>query len=195
MTEYDCIQRVKREWSMLPSPKHDFQHTPQEFGALVHFLLNTPSPPKHYLEIGAGKGHAARIFDSFFGFETIRLIDDGAHYSGRLERNPQAMEWIGDSMSQGAVEAIDRWGCRYDLILVDGGHSYECVKSDTFLSLRCLRDSCFIVYHDASHGEVRQWLGELVAGVVPGITHVRQFGRDEPRGHIVNTSLFRWDIP
>jgi hypothetical protein len=195
LTERECIDRVQREWDLLHNPTSEFQQTPEEFGALVYHLLGQPTPPKTYLEIGAGCGHTARIFDSFLDFDIVRLIDNGTHYIGRLKQVPKALEWLGDSMSPEAIQATDEWGQKYDFIFVDGGHSYECVKSDTNLALRCVQNPCLIAYHDARHGEVRAWLRELTSGAINGLSHVRVFGRQEPRGWIVNTSLFRWDAP
>ena len=195
LSELECIKRVESEASALKCPSSQMQQDPREFGSLIHFLLNQPTTFKHYLEIGAGCGHTARVLDSFFDFETVRLIDNEEHYRDRLDQIPKAQEWAGDSMSPDAGVAVVAWDVPYDLVLVDGGHSYECVKSDTYLALLTCGSPCFFVFHDARHGQVRRWLSDLHAGVIPGMTHVRQFGRDEPRGHIVNTSLWRWDKP
>jgi hypothetical protein len=167
---------------------HHFQQHPEELAGMIELLLT--DPPKRYLEIGAGSGNVARVLDNFFDFDIVRLIDDGKHYSGRLEQIPKAIEWIGDSTSSEAVDTIDQWGQRFDLILIDGGHAYENVKSDTYLTLRCADDPCWIAFHDARHGEVRVWLAKLQAGRIDGLTHVQLFGRQSDGKK--NLSVFRW---
>ena len=39
-------------------------------------------------------------------------------------------------------------GRRPDLILIDGGHSYECVRSDTIRALEAVSGNGIIVWHD-----------------------------------------------
>lgn len=50
-----------------------------------------------------------------------------------------------------------------DLIFIDGGHSYECVKSDTENALKILSDKGIILWHDftPSFGGVYRYLNEL----------------------------------
>ena len=168
-----------------------FQQNIEEVAGMIGLLMS--DPPKRYLEIGAGSGNVARVLDSFFDFDAVHLIDDGKHYGGRLKQVPKATEWIGDSTSQAAVTTIDRWGQKFDFIVVDGGHAYENVKSDTHLALRCVDDPCWVAFHDARHGEVRRWLAELQAGLIDGLTHVQLFGRQSDGKS--NLSVFRWQEP
>lgn len=186
MNKEEIAERIA-ELTVGVSPHH-FQQNIEEVAGMVELLLT--DPPKRYLEIGAGSGNVARVLDNFFNFEKVHLIDDGKHYGGRLEQVPKATEWIGDSTSQEATDTIDRWKQRFDLILVDGGHAYGNVKSDTYLALRCVADPCWIAFHDARHGEVRVWLAELQAGLIDGLTHVQLFGRQSDGKK--NLSLFRW---
>lgn len=172
---------------------HHFQQHPEELGGMIHLLLQQPDQPKSYLEIGAGAGHVARVLDHFFNFSAIRLIDDGKHYSGRLQQVPKAQEWVGDSTSKAAMDAVTGWGLRFDLIFIDAGHTYHEVVSDTRLALGYVADQCWLAFHDARHGEVRQWLAKLDAGCIQGVSHVRLFGRSDDGKK--NLSLFRWDKP
>ncbi len=171
--------------------RQHFQQNAEEVAGMVE-LLRT-DPPRCYLEIGAGSGHVDRVLDTFFDFDKVYLIDDQKHYSGRLTQIPKATEWIGNSMSPEAVDTIDQWGQRFDLILIDGGHAYENVKSDTHLILRCVDDPCWVAFHDARHGEVRAWLKELHEGLIDGLTHVQLFGRRDDG--LKNLSVFRWHKP
>jgi hypothetical protein len=191
MTVEECIQQIDR--MTVDVSIHHFQQNTEELGGMVHLLLQQPRQPTHYLEIGAGAGWVAKVLHSFFHFHHIRLIDNGKHYRGRLEQVPKAEEWIGDSRSPQAREAIRRWGLQYDLIFIDADHAYESVKSDTYLALTCAVSECYFAFHDARHGEVRQWLAELLEGRIPGLIHMKLFGRQSDGKK--NLSLFRWRRP
>lgn len=170
-----------------------FQQTPSELAQMISLLLSQPTLLANYLEIGAGTGWTAKVMDSFLQFEQVRLIDNGVRYSGRLERVPKALEWVGDSTTLEASQALEAWGIQYDLVYVDGDHSYRSVRSDTFLATKCAKPSCYVAFHDARHGEVRWWLKELMDGALPGLTHVQLFGRKS--GETFNLSLFKWQSP
>lgn len=170
-----------------------FQQSSIELGKLLEYMAGQSMTPKRYLEIGAGAGHVARVFNHFFAFESIHLVDNG-HYSGRLDQVPQAIEWVGDSTSPRAFEAVKAWGVTFDFVFIDGDHAAASVRSDTELALLCAESPCWICFHDARHGDVRPWLAELTAGHIPGLSHKVLCGRTDADGITRNnTSLFLYD--
>ena len=68
----------------------------------------------------------------------------------------------------------------FDLIFIDGGHSYSCVKNDTEKALKMIKKNGFIFWHDysigkKSHKDIYLYLNEL--------------RKDHDIFHIKNTSL------
>jgi predicted O-methyltransferase YrrM len=186
--DQDILDQIHRETA--GADVTQFQQDPHELALLIETLRQWPVPLRSYLEIGAGSGYVAKMFDSFFRFDTIHLIDWDQHgwSSGRRQRVPNAVEWIGDSLSNEARDAIDAWGLRFDMIFIDADHAYTSVKSDTHLAMRVMANPCAVVFHDARHGEVRVWLQQLKDGAIPGLSFVRDFQR--PTTTPPNTALF-----
>lgn len=62
----------------------------------------------------------------------------------------------------------DNWGRTFDVIFVDGDHSYDAVKSDTHNVFKLLKDEkSIIMWHDTTTGyEKPRW--EVVAGILDG---------------------------
>ena len=55
---------------------------------------------------------------------------------------------------------------KYDLIFIDGGHTYSCIKNDTEKSLEMIKEDGIILWHDfsigkKSHYDVFKYLNEL----------------------------------
>jgi hypothetical protein len=165
MTEAECIQRVRD--LTVGVNHHHFQQWPEELGKAIHRLLPQKGAIRNYLEIGAGAGHVARVWDTFFEFSEIALIDNGKLYSGRLEQALRAREWIGDSTSPLAITALAEWDLRFDLVFIDADHSYESVKADTELAAAYAAESCYFVFHDTERDGVSRWLHQLNADNSP----------------------------
>ena len=69
---------------------------------------------------------------------------------------------------------------KYDLIFIDGGHTYTCIKNDTEKSLEMIKENGLILWHDfsigkTSHKDVFKYLNEI--------------SKKYPIKHIENTSL------
>lgn len=88
---------------------------------------------------------------------------------------------------------FDNWGKKFDVIFVDGDHSYEAVKSDTANVFKLLKnEKSIILWHDTTRGyETPRW--EVVAGILDGApkeTHSRIY-------HLSNCLIsvyIPWDI-
>ena len=75
---------------------------------------------------------------------------------------------------------IGKYENLFDLIFIDGGHSYSCVKNDTEKALKMIKKNGFIFWHDysigkQSHKDIYFYLNEL--------------RKDNDIYHIKNTSL------
>ncbi len=155
----------------------EFQWNPAELVSLAAYV----GSPRRYLEIGAGSGLVCHTFNAILGFKQIHVIDDnGYDFSGpgRAKRIPQAVEWVGDSTLPECRDAVAGWGVKFDFVLIDGCHNGDAPRSDTFLVLPWLADGAFVAFHDKGWGRgqggiehgVKEWLAELAAGVIPGLT-------------------------
>lgn len=164
------------------------QQEPAELAQLIYFLLGIGHPFHDYLEIGAAAGGTARLLDDFLKLDHLYVIDlnnDGMldHegvplWKHRAENIPQAVEWVGDSHSTECRHVVDRWG-PFDLILIDGDHSYAGIRADTVLAVEHAADGAILVYHDVcapQTSDCHRWAAELNAGAVPGLTHLETFG-------------------
>jgi predicted O-methyltransferase YrrM len=60
------------------------------------------------------------------------------------------------------LEFSDDSNAPFDLIFIDGGHSYEVVKHDSFEAIRLInKQNGIILWHDATSFGVGKWLPEL----------------------------------
>ena len=55
---------------------------------------------------------------------------------------------------------------KYDLIFIDGGHTYSCIKNDTEKSFEMIKKGGYIFWHDFSigknsHKDVFRYLNEI----------------------------------
>ncbi len=94
----------------------------------------------------------------------LLFIQDREKHCRKFENTRVAhkiKECFGDSTSYDFSE-LTKEGL-LDLIFIDGGHSYQCVKSDTDNALKILSDNGVILWHDFTpfFGGVYQFLCEL----------------------------------
>ena len=107
---------------------------------------------KTYLEIGAASGGSAFVFNYFFDLQRMVLIDNNMHPKHNLRPNilkdVDYQEFIGDSHSDEAVQFVESQGIGYDILFIDGDHSYEGVKRDAKLYGRFVNYQGFVIFHD-----------------------------------------------
>ncbi len=150
------------------------QQNPEELADLI--LLLREHPHETYLEIGSGSGGTAKLLAEEIGIRAVSSIDDGTHH--RHGEHPIEHQLIEDSHSAVAKAWVK--GSKFDIVLVDGDHSFGGVQQDFELVLPVAR---IIVAHDvvAIEGGARHAWDELIKS-----GRVRQIalfiGKEKPLG-------------
>lgn len=126
------------------------QQVPDELAPCILAILNSGEEVKSFLEIGAASGGTTYVLNHFFSPEKIVLIDDNGHPKHILRpdilKDVARQEIIGNSRHQTIIEQVNG---PFDLIVVDGDHSYEGVKADVDNYLPLLRKGGFLILHDS----------------------------------------------
>lgn len=132
---------------------YHIQQRPEEFSRLVCFLA-AHGPFRAYLEIGTASGGTLRFLKECVQIERCVTIDDGRHpkFIFWTEQNRQCIEnlseFIGDSHSAAARQFLQELGIQFDLVGIDGDHSYEGVAADWRLVQPFLADGALVWFHD-----------------------------------------------
>jgi len=140
------------------------QQRPVELARLV-CLLASYSPFASYLEIGTAAGGTTRFLTEWLRIDRTAIIDDGNHrkYSVWVTQNsklvPNLSEYIGDSHAPGAQVFLRELKCSFDLVGIDGDHSYPGVRADWDLVEPFLAPRAIVWFHDirACDGVARCW--------------------------------------
>jgi predicted O-methyltransferase YrrM len=130
------------------------------------FLINQLQPRK-VLEIGFNWGYSATLVMESCSWSTLRSIDIAQHWytvlAGelveQLYRGRFSAVW---KDSHTALRDEIAAGNRYDMIIVDGGHSYEIARLDIELSMKLLTPGGVLVVDDTDAPSVR---GAVIATV------------------------------
>lgn len=106
----------------------------------------------NFLEIGSAAGGNTYLFNHFFAFDNITIIDDNKHKKHALRKdilkNINYNEFIGDSHDLKSVVFLEELQLNYDIIFIDGDHSYGGVLRDFELFREFLNYAGFIIFHD-----------------------------------------------
>lgn len=134
------------------------QQIADEIAPCIYDLKNLNRGFTNFLEIGAAAGGNTYLFNQFFNFEYSVIIDDNKHKKHKMRKrileDIEYIEFIGDSHSQEAVDFLEKTELNYDIIFIDGDHSYEGVKKDFETFRQFLNYGGFIIFHD-SHANVQ----------------------------------------
>ena len=146
----------------------NIQQRPGELSKLVDFFLKRKSCNErleYYAEIGACSGGTTFVLNHFLNFKRILIIDDGgaesSHYISERGDNARAtnlgtthrIEIIGSSLNNEVIAIAKTLAAinTYDILFIDGEHTYNAVMSDTMNYVDIVREKGYIVYHDSAH--------------------------------------------
>jgi predicted O-methyltransferase YrrM len=140
------------------------QQIADEIAPCIYHMLESGEEIKNYLEIGSAAGGTVVLMNHFFHFENIVLVDDNKHPKAHVRpyilRDIKRQEIIGHSQAEGTIEVINSIKLAFDLILLDGNHTYPGVKQDADNYIPMLRPGGFVIFHDSALAE---WgIGQVV---------------------------------
>ena len=130
------------------------QQVPDEIASCINEMLPSSTKIKNFLEIGSAAGGTSHLFDKIFDLDNIVIIDDNQHPKHGLRpdnlkgTNAKVSEFIGNSQEPKALKFIKNLGIKFDIILIDGDHSYAGVKLDLINYEPFLNDGGFLLLHD-----------------------------------------------
>lgn len=173
------------------------QQRPGELASCIDFFVdkkNSGEQLDYYAEIGACAGGTTRSMYEFLKFKELLIIDDNGqcdidfyvnqrgdlNRAKNLEGIPK-VEIIGYSTEQRVIDQalVMSKNQQYDILFIDGDHSYLGVRNDTTNYLSLVRDGGYFVYHDtAHHGDIQRWLTEIPS-VIPGLHKVAEFHQSD----------------
>jgi len=130
----------------------------------------------NYLEIGTWRGEsAANIAPMVKSVTTINMPDatilkqpNGTMFVDALRQFSEGIGNVEHIQADSLTLDFASLNKKFDLIFVDGDHSYDAVKSDTQKVLRVLADGGIIVWHDYTRNfdEIR-W--SVLQGILDGL--------------------------
>ena len=135
------------------------QQVPDEIAPCIAAIMESGHEIKNYLEIGVAAGGTTVIMNRFLNPGKIVLIDDNKHPKHHIRHynfdnngvpESKRVEIIGHSQSPGAVAMAYEEGPEYDLIFIDGDHTYSGCRGDVDRYLSMLADGGFLVLHDTA---------------------------------------------
>jgi cephalosporin hydroxylase len=145
------------------------QQSPDELAPCIAELLKYKDEIKSYLEVGSASGGSCFVFNHFFSFEKIVLIDNNGLGRQAIRndvlRGIFRQELIGRSNDGAICDSVAKMGIMFDLIVLDSEHDYQNVKAESEIYLPFLRPGGFLFIHDtvfAPDGS-GQAMGELIA--------------------------------
>lgn len=146
----------------------ELQQVPKEYAELLYLLKENNT--RTYLNIGIGKG-GSFITESYIqeDLDLCVAVDNSSYWhSHQKDKIIENINWLENNI-KAKVEFYDAdstlflKSCKqkFDVIFIDGDHSYDGVYSDYINSLPLLDDNGLIIFHDInSHecpGVVKLW--------------------------------------
>ena len=131
--------------------------------------------PKRFLEVGTHRGFTTRILSEKFPVMSIVTVDPGDQIPRELRPENQVGEYLPASQvgelvrDRANVEVIPRpfrdvdWNhSQFDMVFIDGNHSYSEVLADSHLAMKLVKHPGIIAWHDFNNvADVNRALGQL----------------------------------
>jgi predicted O-methyltransferase YrrM len=129
------------------------QQVPEEISELIFDLVERyKKNPVSLLEIGSAAGGNVYVFNYFLNLHNIVIVDNNKHkkYMKRNEilKDISYIEVVGDSHSTEVKSKVASTGLKFDIIFIDGDHSYSGVKQDFYDYKTLLSKDGLIIFHD-----------------------------------------------
>jgi len=146
----------------------ELQQIPEEYVELLWFLKTNAF--ENYLNIGIGKG-GSFLVETFIQSNLKKAVAvDNSSYWQQHQRSSieEKIEWLKNNTSTN-IEFYDTDSGTFlrnnqdmfDVIFIDGDHSYDGVKSDYLGSLPFLKENGYVIFHDINSigcpGVVQLW--------------------------------------
>lgn len=124
--------------------------------------------PRRYLEIGTYRGGSALVvasaLESLGSDGRLYCVDRRPEIAPEHWRLMEARATVVQGTSPGILpEVVRQAGGRFDLVLVDGDHTYQGVLADASGVLPCVGHGGYILFHDGFHPDVGRAIDEFVA--------------------------------
>jgi cephalosporin hydroxylase len=170
------------------------QQVPDEIAPVLDLLKEKLNPdgvtPILVLEIGSAAGGTVALIHRVIGIEAAVLVDDNAH--GRAHMRPDvlcdvpATEIVGDSSDDNVASQVADAGFDFDLLHIDGDHSYDGASADFEKYGALVRPGGFVMFHDTVHwstpgvkklvSEIKAMDNWVCAGEFVSATHANPCG-------------------
>lgn len=167
---------------------YHLQQQPDEFAELIKYLLDAKPKFDNYLEIGAAGGGTIKFIADTLKPGAIYYVDNNRHPRHRdrasLLKDTPTTSFIGNSHFQECRDALKGWGIKFDLIMVDGDHSYRGLELDLEVISPHRKPGCYIILHDTVSfpKTVGKMFKELVSNSKE-YEYVAEFiGKEKPKG-------------
>lgn len=129
------------------------QQVADEIAPAIHAILSSGIVVDRYLEIGVAAGGTTFLMHHFLRPDSIVLVDDNAHWKAGQRDGILAgvgrSEVIGNSRSPEVIAKADELG-PYQVMVIDGDHTYPGVRADADNYLPMLQPGGFLVFHDSA---------------------------------------------
>jgi hypothetical protein len=146
----------------------EIQQIPEEYINYLWFLKNNKF--KNYLNVGIGKG-GSFLVETFIqeSLESSIAIDNSSYWHQNQKQSiTEKVDWLKNNTTTqvefydvDSKEWLKQCDKKFDIIFIDGDHSYEGVKEDYINSLPLLENDGYLVFHDISSvgcpGVVQLW--------------------------------------
>jgi predicted O-methyltransferase YrrM len=129
---------------LLRKPKRIFEIGTYDGSTTLLLATHAPEAQVFTIDLPPQAAHAATVVEEAAHAASGRI---GTVFSGRPE-NARIQQLLGDSRTFD----FGPWNDSIDLVVVDGGHSYDCASADSRTALQLIAPGGMIVWDDYERG-------------------------------------------